>query len=78
MSNRYSNVAAIAACGALLSACGGGSGSGGYMAPANPMPAASFSTPAQAASIHLGQSIALAWTSTYATACTASASSATA
>jgi hypothetical protein len=81
MSNRYSNVAALAAaaCIAVLSACGGGGyGSGGYMAPSNPAPVAAFSAPAQAASIHLGQSLALSWTSNYATTCTASASSAAA
>jgi hypothetical protein len=71
MRNRYSNGAGIvlAACAAVLSACGGGS---------TPMPAATFSTPAQATSIHLGQSVALTWASAYATACTASSSSASA
>lgn len=48
---------------------GGGGGSGGYM------PTVSFSSPASAVSINLGQSLKLAWSSTYATSCTASTSS---
>jgi hypothetical protein len=70
MRSRHSNVPGIAAaaCITALSACGGGS---------TPMPAAAFSTPTQAMSIHLGQSVALTWASTYATSCTASSSSAT-
>lgn len=64
------------ACIAVLSACGGyGSGSG-YM-PMNLAPTASFSMPAQATAIHLGQRVALTWSSVYATSCTASTSSAT-
>jgi hypothetical protein len=64
----------------VLSACGGGyggGGSGGMGYNMNLAPIASFSKPAQAMSIHLGQSVALAWSSTYASSCTASASSAT-
>jgi hypothetical protein len=64
-------------CICALSACGGyGSGSG-YMAPANPVPVASFSTPSQALTIHLGQSVRLTWSSTYASACMASTSTST-
>jgi hypothetical protein len=62
---------------AIVSGCGGGyssgSGSGMYNPPA---PTASFSTPAQATSIHLGQSVLLTWSSANAGACTASTSAA--
>jgi hypothetical protein len=62
---------------AIVSGCGGGyssgsgSGSGMYNPPA---PTASFSTPALATSIHLGQSVLLTWSSANAAACTASTS----
>jgi hypothetical protein len=79
MSSRHSRGAAITAAGCItaLAACGGGNGSSGYMAPPNPAPSAAFSMPAQATTIHLGQSVALAWAATYATTCTASTSSTT-
>jgi hypothetical protein len=56
-------------------ACGGGGGGGGY---GSTMPAAtvSFSQPASAATINYGQALALAWTSAYASSCTATSSSA--
>ncbi len=80
MNIRDSRGAAIvaAACIIALAGCGGGYGSSGYLAPPNPAPAAAFSKPAQATTVHLGQSVALAWATTYATACTASTSSAAA
>jgi hypothetical protein len=53
---------------------GYGGGGGGNM---NPPPTVTFSTPAQAMSINLGQAVELAWSSNYATSCTASTSSAT-
>jgi hypothetical protein len=72
----------------LLASCGGGgysSGmsstmggtmSGGYgSAPQMAQPAVMFSSPTQAATIHLGQAVQLAWTSSNATSCSASASS---
>jgi len=40
-----------------------------------PQPSVMFSSPAQAATIHLGQAVKLAWTSSNATSCSASASS---
>jgi len=43
----------------------------------NPPPTVTFSTPAQAMSINLGQAVKLAWTSSSATSCTASTSSTT-
>jgi hypothetical protein len=74
MRNRHPRGASIvpAVCIAVLAACGGG-----YMAAPNPAPTAAFATPAQASTIHLGQSVALAWSSTYTTTCTASTSNAT-
>ena len=69
-------VPASTTCIAVLSACGGGYGSSAYTPMMNPAPSAAFSAPAQA-TIHLGQSVALAWTSSYATSCTASTSSMT-
>jgi hypothetical protein len=57
-----------------LAACGGGGGGGyGSMMPA---PTVSFSMPAAAATINFGQALTLAWTSAYATSCTATTSSA--
>jgi hypothetical protein len=49
----------------------GGGGGGGNM---NPPPSVTFSTPAQAMSVSLGQAVSLAWTTTNATSCTASTS----
>lgn len=60
-----------------LAGCGGGGG--GYSAPpasTMPAPKASFSQPAQAATIRFGQGLSLTWTSANATACTATVSSA--
>jgi hypothetical protein len=75
MRNHRSGCAAVApaVCIAALSACGG-YGSSGMGITAAPM--ASFSKPAQATTIHLGQSVALAWSSIYTSSCTASTSSA--
>jgi hypothetical protein len=50
---------------------GGYGGGGGGM----PKPTVTFSSPMQASTIHLGQAVELAWTSSYATSCSASASS---
>jgi hypothetical protein len=68
-------VAGIASVAGLLFACGGyggGSGGSGY---GTPMPTVMFTSPAQASSINLGQGVQLAWTSTYATSCSATTSS---
>jgi hypothetical protein len=73
----------------VLTACGGGgmsgySGStngsmngygGGGTSPQMPKPTVSFTSPAQATTIHLGQAAKIAWTSANATSCSASASS---
>ena len=72
----------------VVAACGGGYGGGGSMMAGssgsgygggnmNPPPTVTFSTPAQAMSINLGQAVKLAWTSSSATSCTASTSSTT-
>lgn len=61
----------------MLAACGGGGGGGGYGS-TTLAPTVNFSQPAAAASINFGQALAVAWTSAYSTACTASASSAAA
>lgn len=67
-------VVGIAVCGiaapALSSCGGGGSGYGG-----SPMPTVMFTSPTQASTINFGQAVKLAWTSTYATSCSATASS---
>jgi hypothetical protein len=61
----------------VLVACGGGGGgSGGYGSMATPAPTVSFSQPAEGATINFGQDLTVAWTSTYATSCTATTSSA--
>jgi hypothetical protein len=74
-------IGVVAACGGGYGGGGGGgmSGtSGGYgggsMNP--PATSAAFTTPAQAMSINFGQAVKLAWTSSNATSCTASTSSA--
>ncbi|HZT01372.1 MAG TPA: hypothetical protein VFA39_03790 [Steroidobacteraceae bacterium] len=64
----------LAGCGGY----GGGSGMSGYGG--NPpmmmsMPTVMFSSPTQAPTIHLGQAVSLAWTSSNATSCSASPSS---
>jgi hypothetical protein len=69
----------------VLAGCGGGGMGGGYSggtgsaygggAPQMPAPTVMFSAPAQAATIHFGQAVKLAWTTMNATSCSASASS---
>lgn len=69
----------------LLAGCGGGMGGysngggsmsmGGYGSQMPPQPSVMFSSPSQASTIHMGQAVKLAWTSTNATSCSASASS---
>lgn len=54
----------------ILIGCGGG----GYGS-SNPMPTVMFTSPAQASTISFGQAVKLAWTSTYATSCSATTSS---
>ena len=69
-------VVGIAVCGiaaAALSSCGGGGGGSGYGG--SPMPTVMFTSPTQASTINFGQAVKLAWTSTYATSCSATASS---
>ena len=74
----------------LVAACGGGGGYGGSSmmgggggsgygggGSSNPPPTVTFSSPAQAMSINLGQAVNLAWSSTHTTSCTASTSSMT-
>lgn len=56
--------------GSMSGSMGGGYGGGGM-----PQPTVMFSSPAQATTIHLGQAVKLAWTSSNATSCSASASS---
>src|SRR5579872_4846873 len=63
----------LAGCGGGMGGYGGGMGSGyGNMTPA---PTVMFSAPAQASTIHLGQAVKLAWTTSNATSCSASAAS---
>src|SRR5579875_1036157 len=61
----------------LAAGCGGGSGGGGYGSGMSqtPAPTVMFSSPAQATTIHLGQAVKLAWSTTNATSCSASTSS---
>ena len=85
---RVFGVAACAVASAVITACGGGgggyggsssTGTGGssYGGNNNPPPTVAFSTPTQGQSINLGQAVKLAWSSNYATSCTASTSSTT-
>jgi hypothetical protein len=80
MHRRNSSVAlAVAPCALvlLLTGCGGsGMGGGGYGSSPMPMaPTVMFSAPAQASTIHFGQAVKLAWTTSNATSCSASSSS---
>ena len=63
----------------VVAACGGYGGSSGGMGGGayggSPAPTVAFSTPAAAMNVNLGQAVKLAWTSSNATTCTASASS---
>jgi hypothetical protein len=59
----------------VLAGCGGGGGGYGSMMPA---PTVSFSMPAAAATVNFGQAVTVAWTTAYATSCTATTSSAAA
>jgi hypothetical protein len=77
-------ISVVAACGGggyggggsmMGASSSGGSGYGGSGGSMNPPPTVTFSTPAQAMSINLGQAVKLAWTSNSATSCTASTSS---
>jgi hypothetical protein len=65
----------VAGCGGGYSSGMGGSTSGGYGGSTPPQPSVMFSSPAQPLTIHLGQAVKLAWTSSNATSCAASASS---
>ena len=56
-----------------LAGCGGGYHGGGYMA-MSPLPAVTFTSPAQATRIHFGQGLNVTWTTANATSCTASTS----
>jgi hypothetical protein len=61
----------------VVAACGGGHG--GYGSSSSmPAPTVTFSQPAAADTVNLGQAVTVAWTSAYTTACTASVSSAAA
>jgi hypothetical protein len=62
----------------ILAGCGGGMGGsygGGYMTPPMPQPTVMFSSPTQATTIHMGQAVKLAWSTSNATSCSASTSS---
>jgi hypothetical protein len=62
----------------LLAGCGGNGMGGGYGGSTSTMqmpPTVMFSSPAQASTIHFGQAIKLAWTTSNATSCSASSSS---
>lgn len=65
-------VSVVAACGGY-GMSSGGMGGGGYGG--SPAPTVAFSAPAAAMNVNLGQAVKLAWTSSNATTCTASASS---
>jgi hypothetical protein len=71
----------IGALAGALAACGGGGGGGGSgygmgMSMSTPSPTATFSQPAQTLTLHYGQAVQLAWTSAYASSCSATSSGA--
>jgi hypothetical protein len=68
-------ISVVAACGGGGYGGGSGMGGGGAYGGGTPAPTVAFSTPAAAMNVNLGQAVKLAWTSTNATSCTASASS---
>jgi hypothetical protein len=69
-------IGVVAACGGGYGgSSSGGMGGGGYGGGGTPAPTVAFSTPAAAMNVNLGQAVKLAWTSSNATTCTASASS---
>lgn len=77
-------IGALAACGgygggnSYSNGAMGGGMTGGYGGGTNPPPTVAFTTPAQAMHVNLGQAVSLVWSSTHATSCTATASSAAA
>src|SRR5271170_2076834 len=80
MSARVSTSVRIASgllIGVLAAGCGSGGMGSGYTAPMTThAPTASFSQPAMGTSINFGQAVTVAWTSAYATSCSAMTSSA--
>ena len=81
----FAGIAVCAVVFGVVAACGGGGyggsssmGSGGGYGGNNSLPpTVKFSSPAQAMNVNLGQAVQLAWTSNYATSCTATTSSMT-
>lgn len=75
----FAGIAGCAVVFAVVAACGGGYGGSsmgsGYGGTSTPAPTVMFTTPAQAMNVNLGQAVQLAWSSSNATSCTASASS---
>jgi hypothetical protein len=68
--------AAVCALVLVLAGCGGGGMGGGYGGSSMTMsPTVMFSSPGQASTIHYGQAVKLAWTTSNATSCSASSSS---
>ncbi len=83
MNRRTLGAGLVVVTAAVVGSCGGGGYGGGGSGMAynaggmsSPAPIVKFTTPTQATSITYGQAIQLAWSSSYATTCSASASSA--